>query len=557
MTTPQNGYGSQPATTTVPASGKNTIDALLSLVKWGGVLGQGASLSYSFPFSSSLSATWSTNTAYSTVKEPSTAYGLSPIEQAAAESALRAWSNVASLSFAKTDDSVGNVGTIRFAWTGAVMNNSVGVPAHAWGYYPSSYYAQGGDVWLSKSAFQNDKGFGTEAFWQDRAYGQYLLQHELGHALGLDHSFEGNAVLPASEESRKYSIMSYTAHPNSLIVSPLVSGLYTYSYVYPDTPMLYDVAAIQYLYGANMTYKTGDDTYTFDPATPFIRTIWDAGGRDTISVANFAKACTIDLQPGHYSKISIETPSSAGISWTTPPKASSYDGTDNLAIAYGVTIENAIGGAGNDTITGNSANNLIDGGPGIDTVIYLGNKSNYSVAKITAGYRVTDASGKEGVDTLTNVERIQYADKTIALDISANAGQVYRVYQAALNRQPDQGGLGDWIYGMDKGMSLTDVANGFIGSPEFKALYGENPSTAEFVNRLYQNVLHRAATIGLISLTPEFNPGPRCWPDLAKALRIRRRSSGRLAMDSSTPRISGEVAWHGRTILGLLPRLDP
>src|SRR5262249_56694422 len=43
--------------------------------------------------------------------------------------------------------------------------------------------------------------------------------------------------------------------------------------------------------------------------------------------------------------------------------------TNNLAIAYNVTIENAIGGSGNDTITGNDANNTLWGGPGNDTLL--------------------------------------------------------------------------------------------------------------------------------------------------------------------------------------------
>ncbi len=80
----------------------------------------------------------------------------------------------------------------------------------------------------------------------------------------------------------------------------------------------------------------------------------------------------------------------------------------------------------------------------------------------------------------------------IAIDISGNAGQVYRIYQAALNRKPDSGGLGDWIYGMDRGMSLTDVASGFMSSPEFKAMYGTNPTNTDLVTKFYQNVLHRA-----------------------------------------------------------------
>lgn len=92
---------------------------------------------------------------------------------------------------------------------------------------------------------------------------------------------------------------------------------------------------------------------------------------------------------------------------------------------------------------------------------------------------------------LSNVERIQFSDKTLALDISGNAGQAYRVYQAAFDRTPDNGGLKYWLSVLDGGAGLDTVASGFLGSQEFKTLYGSAPSHADYVSRLYSNVLHR------------------------------------------------------------------
>ncbi len=159
--------------------------------------------------------------------------------------------------------------------------------------------------------------------------------------------------------------MSFTAPPNDLFLKEThnANGSVSTSYVRvtPDTPMLYDVAAIQYLYGVNTSYRTGDDVYTFAPDTPFFRTIWDAGGTDTISVSNFAKGCIIDLRAGHFSKITIE---SASRTWSV----ATYDGTNNLAIAYGSVIENAIGGSGPDSITGNDVANHLSGGGGNDII---------------------------------------------------------------------------------------------------------------------------------------------------------------------------------------------
>ena len=84
----------------------------------------------------------------------------------------------------------------------------------------------------------------------------------------------------------------------------------------------------------------------------------------------------------------------------------------------------------------------------------------------------------------------------MAFDMNGNMGQVYRLYQAAFDRTPDTGGVGDWTQGMNNGMTLNQVATGFINSPEFKALYGNNPSNADFVTLLYDNVLHRAPDTG-------------------------------------------------------------
>lgn len=74
---------------------------------------------------------------------------------------------------------------------------------------------------------------------------------------------------------------------------------------------------------------------------------------------------------------------------------------------------------------------------------------------------------------------------------SENYRKAYRLYQAAFNRVPDNGGLKYWIGQLDAGMPLQEVAARFIDSNEFRSLYGTNPSNADFLTRLYNNVLHR------------------------------------------------------------------
>jgi hypothetical protein len=98
-------------------------------------------------------------------------------------------------------------------------------------------------------------------------------------------------------------------------------------------------------------------------------------------------------------------------------------------------------------------------------------------------------SGLDGRQHLANVERIAFADQTLAFD--AGAAQVARLYQAAFDRKPDAAGLGFWINAMDHGASLSAVARAFEASDEFHHLYGVNPSTVQLVADFYNNVLHR------------------------------------------------------------------
>lgn len=144
----------------------------------------------------------------------------------------------------------------------------------------------------------------------------------------------------------------------------------------------------------------------------------------------------------------------------------------------------------NSALASTIGNDSIDGLAGIDTVVYQCNRDKFIIFKNPLGWSVF--SSVDGMDTLTSVERIRFANETLALDISGNAGQTYRIYQAAFNRTPDNGGLVYWIGRMDTGTSLEQVAAGFVDSTEFKTLYGGNPSNTDFVVKLYNNVLHRA-----------------------------------------------------------------
>ena len=150
---------------------------------------------------------------------------------------------------------------------------------------------------------------------------------------------------------------------------------------------------------------------------------------------------------------------------------------------------------GNNIIVAGAGNDDIDGGDGLDSVVVKSTRqeTNITFDKLSKKWTVT--SDSDGVDSLSNVERIVFDDQAVALDIDGNAGQAYRLYKAAFDRDPMQGdttGLGFWINASDNGVGLVDISNDFITSSEFKSLYGEAPSNAEFLTALYNNVLDRS-----------------------------------------------------------------
>lgn len=173
-----------------------------------------------------------------------------------------------------------------------------------------------------------------------------------------------------------------------------------------------------------------------------------------------------------------------------------YTPTGNLPDLIGDRLEGGggndslTGGSGNDVLIGGTGSNKLDGGGGIDTAIFSGTRGEYTVALKAGTIGVTSSAG--GADTLTNVERVQYSDTSVAYDIDGSAGKMFRLYQAALNRVPDKEGLGWWIDAADRGTDWENMAAGFTHSAEWAKLYGAESSNDTFLTNLYKNALHRA-----------------------------------------------------------------
>ena len=337
-----------------------------------------------------------------------------PFSSAQADDIRQAFKEISkfvNITFVEIEEDGSSAGTIRLAMntiTDEAGNYREGIAATA---DPPSEEPRGGDVFFNKQFNSGNFSTGLVQNSETGVGDVTVLYHEIFHALGMEHPVDNKETLfQESKNSREYTVMADEFSSENGADFNLNGN----NYKVASTPMVYDIAPLQYLYGANMSHNASDTTYNYKPDTPFIEAIWDAGGTDTLDFSNFNKANTISLVDGEYSTIGFD------VDWSM---------TDNLGIAFDAIIENAIGGSGDDTIKGNSSDNsiegrsgndIIDGGLGNDTVIYKDISSAYTLLTNDDGTINVDHSSPsdglidEGLDTLKNIENINFSDKTIS-----------------------------------------------------------------------------------------------------------------------------------------------
>jgi serralysin len=249
-------------------------------------------------------------------------------------------------------------------------------PSTAWAYYPNG--REGGDVWFGSRHDFNNLRLGSWHF--------VTAIHELGHALGLKHPHEtsnGFGALATEWDSLEFTVMSYRSRTGASVALGYTNGAFDY----PQSWMMLDIAALQAMYGADYTHRAGDTRYSWDPNTgeTFIDgigqgrpgegsvgqtnrvflTIWDGGGVDTYDLSNYAGGVRVDLAPGGFSVLSAGQLAVLDFRDGTLARGNVF----NSLLFGGNTaslIENAIGGAGADTLAGNVAANRLEGGAGRD-----------------------------------------------------------------------------------------------------------------------------------------------------------------------------------------------
>jgi serralysin len=299
--------------------------------------------------------------------------------------------------------------------------------------------------------------------------------HETLHALGLKHGHIQQTdqtsgipfpALPTDFDSQEFSVMTYRRYVGENLANQVPQQMWVTEY--SSTMMMADIAALQYMYGANFAHNSANTVYRWSPTTgemfinnvgqgvPYhnkvLLTIWDGGGTDTYDMSAYTTPVNIDLAPGSFSK-------------TSNAQLADFDSTAAVHLARANVfnamlfngdlrsrIENANGGSGNDIIKGNTGDNVLNGGGGADTMTGLTGNDTFIVDN--AGDKTIEV-GSSGVDTVrtsvsyglastANVENLQTVggtSSTAVINLTGNAMVNALVGNAAANVLNGGGGV--------------------------------------------------------------------------------------------------------------------
>ncbi|MGY2400320.1 M10 family metallopeptidase C-terminal domain-containing protein [Pseudomonas sp. SDO5271_S396] len=327
--------------------------------------------------------------------------GFNPEQQRQARLTMQSWADVANLEFSEGNGR--GEGRLSFGISRGVRS------AH--GYGPTG------------------SNPGATVYNPDRVT-RHDMAHEIGHSLGLAHP--GHYDGWANDNARVYAQDS-VAHTVMSYFDAEASGKQCgRGWSKPAAPMMDDIAAIQRLYGINKQTRNGDTTYGFNSNTErdFLSLkshqdraffcVWDGGGNDTLDFSGYHANQTINLRAGSFSDV-------GGLE-------------GNVSIARGVTLENAIGGKGNDALIGNEANNRLTGGGGADRLRGGGGADTFIYEQASDSTPdkpdtlMDFTSGTDKIDVSGAMQRANTSTLTFTQALSGKAGESVLAFDASTGR---------------------------------------------------------------------------------------------------------------------------
>ncbi|MBF0212316.1 MAG: hypothetical protein HQM00_01990 [Magnetococcales bacterium] len=371
---------------TIPASGINHIDALLE---------DGVNLNYLLPSpNNTIAYTFSITENTEDDADNTILTAFDTTQKASIRTALDYLSQVTGILFQETTD--GNDATFHFSMR-SLDGDAAGLCSYSWNYRTSndtltSYQVQE-HIYLDTPFIGASIAPGTE--------GYQVLLHELGHALGLKHPFEGSTNLSESEDNTANTLMSYDWE----------GGPYS-------TLQAYDLAALAWLYGSDGlagSYGLGADR---------IGMIYTG-----ISTADIIQAgSTADLLYGNGGNDTL---------YGNDGNDTLSGGADNDDLSGGLGNDILDGGSGDDTLYGGSGDDQLTGGTGTDRLFGGGGNDTYILENAADSQTTLTENSSSGTDlvqsaidwtlgsnfenlTLTGSDAIDGTGNTLANTLTGN-----------------------------------------------------------------------------------------------------------------------------------------
>jgi Ca2+-binding RTX toxin-like protein len=331
-------------------------------------------------------------------------------EIAAIHRAIEQWGEASGITFLEVGSGHGD---IRLT---AIDTELAGHPASGYGESPRTFIDEltgevsrprlGGDVFVDRSLV----GISTDL--------DYLFLHEIGHALGLSHPFDGLNRLPPSLDTRSNTVMSYGGE---FMSSQRLGYL--------------DIQAIQHLFGPNSGDGSQVSSWSWNQVD---ERLVQRGTENSDKILGCAVS---DVITGYAGADTL-----AG-----------FDGTDRMY--GGLGNDNLSGNEGNDSLYGDSGDDRLFGGTGVSN-LYGGSGSDTLVASSIVGELI----GGTGIDTL---------------DLTAMVGDVTLYMATSTKRSSFQHlflGAGDDLC---VGTTSNNILTGGLGSDSLYGSVGRDSLTGD------------------------------------------------------------------------------